>query len=59
MARAYICDRCRILFEDKPEVLADYSIIRPRKSYESYDEAVIDLCPECQKDLEAFMKGEK
>ena len=67
MSQAYKCDRCGKLYEAKERTLASkkYSILKPHIiNYEvsnpgTYLCHVADLCPECQSELEEWMRFEK
>lgn len=48
------CDRCGKFYE-KPNVKSDIKVI---KYTHPCGECFIDLCDECQKKLEDFLKGE-
>lgn len=51
--RAMKCDRCGKFYEEHEGMLVDTELnriyLRDRKTY--------DLCPECMKELENFLKG--
>ena len=49
------CDRCGKLYEN-PEYTQDITV---SKYIHPYGNNQYDLCPECQKKLEEFLKGEK
>lgn len=55
MASALKCDACGKLY-DIPEHHPD---IRVSKCMHPYGDTYYDLCPECQKKLEAFVEGVK
>lgn len=55
MATALKCDRCGKLYE-RPECVPD---IRIHKYVHYYGDQQYDLCPECQKKFEEFLKGEE
>ena len=52
MAKAYECDVCGGLF--KRECVPDVAVV---VYYHGYGETRKDLCPECQKELENWLKG--
>lgn len=55
MAQAKKCDRCGKLYEDDVGYIPDITV----KEYNHiYGEYRYDFCPECQKKLELFLKGE-
>ncbi len=65
MSKAYKCDRCGKLYEAKERTLEfkEHVVLKPHSiNYEvanpgTYLCYVADLCPECQKQFEMWMKG--
>lgn len=65
MSQAYKCDRCGKLYEAKERTLEfkEYAVLKPHTiSYNvgnpgTYLNYVADLCPECQKQLDMWMKS--
>lgn len=66
MSKAYKCDRCGKLYESKERTLEfkEHAVLKPHIiNYEkignpdTYLSHVADLCLECQKQLEIWMKG--
>ena len=53
MALAKQCDRCGALYQQT--VTPD---IRINQYHHAYGDSWIDLCPDCQKQLEMWLKGE-
>lgn len=67
MSQAYKCDRCGKLYEAKERTLEskNYSVLKPHtmnyilSNSSTYLRYVADICPECQSELEEWMRFEK
>lgn len=58
MAKAYKCDRCGNFFE-KDKFVSPIMVCKEYHILSYLEQERYDLCPECQKELEAFVHYER